>query len=111
MGCTRICLASAAGVTVSTAFFTTSPTSTGWMVRRIFPEMIRDTSRMSSTIRVSDEALRATVASACDWRSDGIIPDWSSRVYPRMALSGVRSSWDSVARNSSFNRFAVCASR
>ena len=32
------------------------------------------------------------------------------RVQPRIAVSGVRSSWDSVARNSSLARFATSAS-
>ena len=56
----RTPLASAAGCTVATALSTITGSSTGWTSRRILPETIRDTSSTSSTIWVSQLALRSS---------------------------------------------------
>ena len=47
--------------------------------------------------------------SACATRSGFTSPRTSILVHPSTAVSGVRSSCDSVARNSSLRRFAACA--
>jgi hypothetical protein len=54
----RIPFASAAGAMPSSAERTTSGRSTGWTLRRIFPATIREMSSTSSTIWMSDVALR-----------------------------------------------------
>ena len=60
---------------------------------------------------VCARALRSMVATARSRVASSSCPPWRSLVQPTMALSGVRSSWDSVARNSSLSRFASWASR
>ena len=52
-------------------------------------------------------ALRSIVSSARSMPAASSLPIRSSRVQPSIALSGVRSSCDSVARNSSFARLAA----
>jgi hypothetical protein len=71
--------------------------------------MIRETSRMSSMSLACDTALR--------WMTSSALAVWSSgarsrnrEAHPRMAFSGVRSSCDTVARNSSFVRLSASAS-
>ena len=54
--------------------------------------------------------LRSTVSSARVWRSASSPPRRSHQTQPISALSGVRSSCESVLRNSSFARPAVSAS-
>ena len=73
--------------------------------------MMRDTSSRSSTSCACARALRSSDSSArC--RIDGcMVPSRSMCAQPSTALSGVRSSWDRVARNSSFSRFASSAVR
>ena len=68
--------------------------------------MMRETSSTSSTIWVSDVTLRATVSRARARFSPVSRPDCIIRTYPTIAFSGVRSSWESVARNSSLRRLA-----
>ena len=68
--------------------------------------MMRETSSTSSTICVKDVTFRATVSMARICFSPVSRPDCIMRTYPTIAFSGVRSSWDSVARNSSFSRLA-----
>ena len=70
---------------------------------------MRDTSRRSSTIFCCSRALRSIVSSAFARRASSICVLRSSDVHPSTALSGVRSSCDTVARNSSFSRFAISA--
>ncbi len=54
-------------------------------------------------------ALRMMVSTARVVSSGESLPRWSSSAQPTMAASGVRSSWESVARNSSFKPFAASA--
>ena len=72
--------------------------------------MILETSRMS----LDDLVLDADVApDRLDRALDAFLSSASSLsrcVHPSTAFSGVRSSWESVARNSSFNRLAFSAS-
>jgi len=56
--------ASAAGMTPSTAFRTTSGRSIRWTLSRILPETIRETSSTSSTICVSEVAFRSITSTA-----------------------------------------------
>ena len=95
---------------VATALSTMNGSSTGCTSRRILPDTIRETSSTSSTICVSHVAFRSSVSRPRAAFSADSMPPRSSREYPTMALSGVRSSCDSTARNSSFIRFAACAS-
>ena len=72
--------------------------------------MTRDTSSTSEISCACDCALRATISSTFGMRAASTRRSRSSDTQPRMALSGVRSSCDSVARNSSFSRLARSAS-
>ena len=54
-------------------------------------------------------ALRWMTSRACAERACDSDPPRSSETHPRMALSGVRSSCDTIARNSSFSRLASSA--
>jgi hypothetical protein len=60
-------------------------------------------------IGFSAVALRSTTAGAGFVLSAAMVPRRSIRAYPGTALRGVRSSGDSVARNSSFSRLASFA--
>ena len=100
------CRDSADGRIDSTAAWTSAARSTGRRSRRSLPVVMRETSSRSSTSRACAWALRSIFSSARNARGRDNAPDRSSRVQPRMALSGVRSSCDSVARNSSFSRLA-----
>ena len=71
--------------------------------------MIRETSRMSSTSCVCARALRSMVSSTRLSAFGSTAPVRSIRVQPRMAFKGVRSSWETVARNSSLVRLAISA--
>ncbi len=101
-------LDSASGRTVSSAPSMAAATSTAATSRRSFPPTMRDTSRTSSMIRVWARALRSMIPSARS--SSAGACRRATTVHPRMALSGVRSSCDTVARKSSFARFATSAS-
>ena len=57
-------MASAAGAIASTAPRTMSGNSTGWTFSRILPDTMREMSSTSSTICVSDVALRSIVSIA-----------------------------------------------
>ena len=72
---------------------------------------MRDTSSTSSMSLVCARALRSTMPMALAAVASSRFPCMSSAVQPTMAFSGVRSSWDNVARNWSFSRFASSASR
>ena len=102
-------LALAAGRTVSTAASTTSPKSIGATSSRILPLIILETSRRSSTSCASARVLRLIDCSPFDVRPSSDAVCSSIAAHPRMAFSGVRSSWDAVARNSSFARLASSA--
>jgi hypothetical protein len=102
----RIRRASAEWRVDSTAAHTTSARSIGATSSRRLPEVMRDTSSRSSMRRVSATALRSMVSSACFCWSSATRPERIILVHPRMALSGVRSSWFIVLRNSSFTSSA-----
>ena len=99
----------AAGRTPSIAAASTAWRSTGFSSTRSFPEVMRETSRMSSMSCVCACALRSMVSSARPSDEGSTAPVRSIRVQPRMALSGVRSSCETVARNSSLVRLAASA--
>ena len=101
--------APAAGCTAASAASTTAATSIDRSVSRSLPVMMRETSSRSSMSWATDLALRSIVSSARSRRSGSRSPRRSHQVHPTSALSGVRSSWDSVARNSSLARLAVSA--
>jgi len=78
----------------------------GWRSSLILPVTIRDTSRRSSIKWAWRRALRSMTSNACRRRSSGNDPVRNIDSHPNTALRGVRSSCDSVARNSSFERSA-----
>ena len=59
--------------------------------------------------RACATALRSITSRPRASASGAAVPLRSMRAQPKTALSGVRSSCDSVARNSSFSRFAASA--
>ncbi len=99
------------GKTEVTAASTTGAKSIGCRSRRSLPDRMRETSSRSSISWLCALALRSIVATPSATTAGGTSPCWRIVVQPTMALSGVRSSCDSVARNSSFRRFASSASR
>jgi hypothetical protein len=103
--------ASAAGRTASTAASMKEFGSTGRTSMRSLPVMARDTSRRSSMSCACARALRSMVSKARPALPPSSCPMRSMCAQPRIAVSGVRSSCETVARNSSFRRFASCASR
>ena len=106
-----ICLPSAAGRMESMAAWMTAERVLGWTASRSLPVMMRDTSRRSSISFVCARTLRSITSRApCRSARDPAVPERSRRVQPRIAASGVRSSWESVVRNSSFMRLASRAS-
>ena len=67
-------------------------------------------SRRSSTSRVSRSAFRCTTDRNCTVSSPSDeTSSSSSSAYPLIAASGVRSSWETVATNSSLARAAACS--
>ena len=80
------------------------------MSSRSLPVMMRDTSRTSLISCSCSRAFRSMVSRTAGRRSGSITPPRTIWVYPSTAFNGVRSSCDSVARNSSFRRFADSAS-
>ena len=61
-------------------------------------------------IRASALALRSMVAIACGVRSGLSWSEPSSLAQPMIAFRGVRNSWETTARNSSFKRLSASAS-
>src|SRR5215475_1011856 len=100
----------AAGRTVSRAASTTSLISIRSKSSRIRPALMRDKSMRSSISRLWAEALRTTALMARIRVASSKAPPWIRRAQPKMALRGVRSSWDTVARSSSFARLSISAS-
>ncbi len=104
-------LALAAGRTTSMESETTSSSSTSRVSSRSLPEMMRErSSRSSMSLRLhlrvaldGLQSLRLHLAAAP-------APARIRFVQPMMEVSGVRSSCESVERNSSFRRFAASAS-
>jgi hypothetical protein len=108
---TRRFFASAAGRMESIAPSMMRAGSIGWRSRRILPEMMRLTSRRSEMSWPCWRAFRSMISRPfCI--SAGLLPAARRRRpdQPRMALSGVLSSWLSVATNSSLARPARSAS-
>src|SRR5438477_451461 len=104
-----MCFASAAGRTASSAPRTTATRSTRVRSNRSRPVAIRDTSSMSSMSRACAWPARSITANARAARSGVSFPWRRTFTHPSMDWSGVRSSWDTVAMNSSFSWFASCA--
>ena len=103
-------LASATGLTVSIAASTNAVGSTDWISSRILPETMRLMSSRSSMSWVWARVFRSMTSSPCWVCAAVIVPVRRRCDHPRMAFSGVRSSCDTVARNSSFIAFARSAS-
>jgi hypothetical protein len=74
------------------------------------PVRLRETSIRSVTSWDWSRALRWITSSACTVRCALSVPPRSSEAQPMIALSGVRSSCDTMARNSSLSRLASSAS-
>ena len=107
--CSPTRLPSAPGRIASTAVWTIGATCSGCKSRRTLPATIRDTSSRSSISLACVRAFRSMTSSASVRRSWRTLPERSIVIHPSIALSGVRSSCDSVARNSSLARSASCA--
>ena len=60
---------------------------------------------------VWSRAFRSITSSAFTVPAAPSFPRRTSTAYPRMAVSGVRSSWDSTARNRSFASAASASRR
>ncbi len=107
---TWIDFAVTAGISDSIAASIVVLRSTVAVSRWSLPPTMRDTSRMSSINWACAAAFcRTTSAARCTvGRSPGLCP--STCAQPMIAFSGVRSSCDRVARNSSFSRLAASAS-
>ena len=91
-----------AGRTVSTASSTTRFMSIPRASMRSLPLMARDTSSRSSMSLVCARAFRSIAATARERSAAGTAPVDSMRTHPKIAVIGVRSSCDTVIRNSSF---------
>ena len=103
-------LALAAGRTVSAAASTAAPRSASRTSSFSLPRTIRATSSRSSTICAWVVALRSMASMARSVAEASSRPVRSSRDQPSTAFSGVRSSCETVAMNSSLARLARSAS-
>ena len=103
--------ASAAGRSESIAVSTSGRTIVGRIVSVIRPATMRETSSRSSITCDCAQPARSIACTACVLCGVSSLPLARSRAHPRTEFSGVRSSCDSVARNSSFSRFAASACR
>ena len=81
------------------------------MSSRSLPLTIRAMSSMSSISRACAAALRSITSQRARQRRGIHVRPRRICVQPSTAFSGVRISWDSVARNSSLTRDASSASR
>ena len=88
---------------------TTGASCTGRTFRRNLAPTIRERSRMSEMTWACAAALRSMASRPRRAVASSRRPPRSRYVQPTIAVSGVRSSWDSVDRNSSFTRLAVSA--
>ena len=96
---------SMSGRTASTALLTTGERSSGSFRRPIFPRVMRETSSRSSISRARCFTCRWTTSFAQS-RSSSVSSFPKSWTALLMDDSGFRSSWASIARNSSFRRSA-----
>ena len=104
-----ISFASAEGRTASTPASITGTSAMGLTSSRSLPVMMRETSSRSPMSWVCARTLRS-MTSRPRWMDGGSrVPERSITVQPRIGVSGVRSSWESVARNSSLARLAFSA--
>ena len=102
--------ASISGRLVSTAAAITSARSTMSLRSSILPRVMRDTSIRSSTRRTMWLTWRSIISHI--WPAGPAAPESRSRLTElRIGASGLRSSWASVARNSSLRRSASSRSR
>ena len=105
----RTPLASAAGRTASTAASMKAFGSAGRTSMRSLPVMMRETSSRSSIRRACERALRSMVSIAREALEPSTSPFRIIEAQPSIEVKGVRSSCESVARNSSFSRSASSA--
>ena len=102
--------ASISGRLVSTAAAITSARSTTPLRSSILPRVMRDTSIRSSTRRTMWLTWRSIISHI--WPAGPAAPESRSRLTElRIGASGLRSSWASVARNSSLRRSASSRSQ
>ena len=80
--------------------------STSRTCSRSLPVTMRETSSRSSISRACARALRSMLSRPRARVASSALVERSTRAHPSTAFSGVRSSCDSVARNSSFSRLA-----
>jgi hypothetical protein len=107
----RTRFSSAAGRTASRAAPMIASRCTGASRSSSFPDTMRDTSSNCSSSCACARALRSIASHAYAARDGSICSVRSIVAQPSTALMGVRSSCDTVARNSSLARLAACASR
>ena len=98
---------SSRSLAISTAFAIATAISTGSLRRTILPRVIFDTSSRSSTSRTRWPTWRSMISRS------RIPPSRRRRSSSAVTIgeSGLRSSWPSMARNSSFARLAASSSR
>ena len=99
----RTPLPSAAGRTVSSAASMNWIGSTGWISSRTLPDAMRFMSSRSSMSCTCARELRSIVSSPFCTSSGFLTPRRRIWIQPMIALSGVRSSCDRVARKSSLS--------
>ena len=100
--------ASISGRAVSTLCETMRASSTGSFLSAILPWLMRDTSSSSSTRRASRVTWRSTTSRAMVSFGSGGARRRITSTALRIGASGLRSSCDSMARNSSLRWFASC---
>ncbi len=104
------CLASRSGRIVSSERRMIAERSTGSFRSWILPRVIRETSSRSSTRRAMQRTCCSTT-SRMDSRSSGSLPfSRMACTALRMGARGLRSSWASMARNSSLRWSAMASS-
>ena len=106
----RMFFPSAGSWAAARAASTTAGRSTGRGSMRSFPAMIRETSSRSSMSWARVFVLRSIMPRARAVAASSSCSLRSSCVQIRIAPSGVRSSWEIIAMNSSFARFEASAS-
>ncbi len=104
-----MCLAWAAGATVSTAASMVSEILVRPRLSESFPLITRETSSTSSTSFAWTRAFRSITTSPWSISFEEVRPR-NNTAQPRMALNGVRSSCETTAKNSSLARLAASAS-
>ena len=103
--------ASAVGRRASSAASTIGAKFSGCRSSLRLPVIMRETSSRSSISRACERALRSIVSIARVAFDPSTSPLRIIEAHPRIEVKGVRSSCESVARNSSFSRSASSACR